>query len=199
MNIPRACLTGAVLGSMLAADGCVSAVKTAPKDDSVQAKVYRSLVAASVVDNWPPISAQAARRLIEQYGVPDAVRGDRLTWRDNGPWKRTVVRDVTPPYVQAEDLGVVEQTVAYSMSSREAADLAAFDRRLDYDPGRGELSARSDREESNYLRLNLANDIVNRRMTPEQARDLYAQILRLEAAGKSSSYLQVLHFPHPSE
>lgn len=189
MNIP---LTGVVVGTLFASSGCVSAVKT---DNSVQASVYRSLVASSVVDNWPPISAAAGRRLIEQYGVPDAVRYDRLTWRDNGPWKRTVVHDVTPPYVQAEDLGVVEQTLAYPLSSRQVADLAAFDSRLEYDSGRGELSARSDREEVNFLRLNLANDIVNRRMTPGQARELYAQILRLEAAGKESSYLRVLHFP----
>lgn len=195
MNIPRACLAGAIFGFMLVAGGCVSAVKTTDKDVSLQAEVYRSLVASSVVDNWPPISAQAARRLIEQYGVPDAVRYDRLTWRDNGPWKRTVVRDVTPPYVQAEDLGVVEQTVEYALTPRQAADLALFDGRLDYDASRGELSARSDREEVNYLRLNLANDIVKRLMTPEQARALYAQILRLEASGKSSSYLQVLNFP----
>ena len=48
MNIPRACLAGAALGTMLAADGCVSAVKTSPQDDSAQASVYRGLVAASV-------------------------------------------------------------------------------------------------------------------------------------------------------
>lgn len=195
MNIPHAWLTGAVIGPILVVVGCVPVVKTASQDSSVQAEVYRSLVATSVIDNWPPISAQAARRLIEQYGVPDAVRYDRLTWRDNGPWKRTVVRDVTPPYVQAEDLGVVEQTIKYPLSSRQVVDLAMFDRRLEYDASSGQLSARSDREEVNYLRLNLANDIVNRRMTPEQARSLYAQILRLEASGKSSSYLQVLHFP----
>ena len=70
-----------------------------------------------------------------------------------------------------------------------------FDRRLDYVASRGELSARSDREEVNHLRLNLGNDIAVRRMTPEQARILYARILQFEAAGKSSTYLEVLHFP----
>lgn len=159
-----------------------------------QGEVYRSFAASSVVDGWPSSSARAARRLIEKYGVPDAVRYDRLAWHDNGPWKRTVVRDVKPPSVPSEDLGVVEQTIEYRLTPRQVVDLASFDLRLDYDPGLGELTARSDREEVNFLRLNLANDIVNWRITPDQARDLYARILRLEASGKSSSYLRVLHF-----
>lgn len=187
-----------LIGALLAVSGCVPAVKTAAEDETsssgVQAKVYRSLMADTVVANWPPISAQAGRRLIEVYGVPDAVRSDQLVWRNNGPWKRTVVRDVTPPYVQAEDLGVVEQSIEYPLTPFQAAELAAFDRRLEYDSFRRELSARSDREEVNYLRLNLANDIVNRRMTPEQAQHLYTRTLALEAAGKTSTYMQVLHF-----
>lgn len=187
-----------LIGALLVVSGCVTAVKTASEDEAssggVQAKVYRSLMADTVVANWPPISAQAGRRMIEIYGVPDAVRSDQLVWRNNGPWKRTVVRDVTPPYVQAEDLGVVEQTVEYPMTPYQAAELAAFDRKLTYDSFRRELSARSDREEVNYLRLNLANDVLNLRMTPEQAQHLYARTLALEAAGKSSSYLEVLHF-----
>lgn len=197
MNCSRAGLMVA-LAALLPAVGCVPAVKTASEDDSpsggAQAKVYRSLVADTVVANWPPQSKLAARRLIEQYGVPDAVRSDQLVWRNNGQWKRTVVRDVTPPYVQAEDLGVVEQTIEYPLTAFQAAELAAFDRRLDYDSFRRELSARSDREEVNYLRLNLANDIVNRRMTPEQAQSAYARTLALEAAGKTSTYMQALRF-----
>lgn len=198
MNSSRAWLIAAVFGSLHAGSGCVSAVKTASEDESssggAQARVYRSLMADTVVGNWPPISAQAGRRFIERYGVPDAVRYDQLIWRNNGPWKRTVVRDVTPPYVQAEDLGVVEQTIEYPLTPWQAAELAAFDRRLGYDSFRRELSARSDREEVNYLRLNLANDIVNRRITPEQAQHLYTRTLALEAAGKTSTYMQVLHF-----
>lgn len=198
MNYSRVGLLGAVAGALLAGSGCVPAVKTASEDESsadgIQAKVYRSLMADTVVANWPPISAQAGRRMIEIYGVPDAVRSDQLVWRNNGPWKRTVVRDVTPPYVQAEDLGVVEQSIEYPLTTHQAAELAAFDRKLEYDSFRRELSARSDREEVNFLRLNLANDVVNRRATPEQAQHLYSRTLALEAAGKSSSYMQVLQF-----
>lgn len=198
MSYSRAGLIGAVAGSLLVGSGCVSSVKTPPEDESssggVQAKVYRSVMADTVVAHWPPASAQAGRRFIELYGVPDAVRSDQLVWRNIGPWKRIVVREVKPPYARGEDLGVVEQSIDYPITPYQAAELAAFDRGLSYDSFRRELSARSDREEVNYLRLNLANDIVNGRATPEQAQRLFARTLALEAAGKSSPYMQALRF-----
>ena len=89
----------------------------------------------------------------------------------------------------------MEQTIERRLSPEQVVDLALFDRQLDYDPARGELGARSDREEVNFLRLNLADDIIERRLSSEEARDLFARMLRLEAAGKSSPYLKSLRFP----
>ncbi len=174
---------------------CASVVRPEPKADSAQAFLDRGLAAQNVIERWPPLSALAARRLLGQYGAPDEVRSDSLVWKNNRPWKRTVAWSVAPLDAEAEGLGVLEQTVEYSLTSRQVSALRSFDLRLRYDWRSRELSSRSEREETNFLRLNLADDIVNRRMTPEQARRLYAQILRFEAAGKSSSYLQVLHSP----
>lgn len=161
--------------------------------DAAAAAIDRRRAAASLVGDWPAASASAARRLIGQYGAPDEVHADWLVWNGNRPWARTIVRS-SPPF--GSGAGFVEQAVEYPLTMRQAAALKAFDERLVYDRRNRELSSSSEREETNFLRLNLANDIVNGRMTPDQARELFAQILRLEAAGKSSSYLEVLHFQH---
>ena len=178
-----------VIGTALIAVG-LSAAGAEPGD-----RQARALAASVVVTDWPSASALAARRLIAQYGVPDVVQADRLSWVDNRPWKRTVVRRMAPADIEPGDHAAVFQTVEFPLTLTQASALRAFDPRLSYDHATMELGSRSEREETNFLRLNLANDIINARMTPDQARGLFAQILRLEAAGKSASYLQVLFFP----
>jgi hypothetical protein len=178
-----------MIGSALIAAG-LSASASEPGD-----RQERALLASVVVADWPSASALAARRLIAQYGVPDEVLSDRLAWIDNRPWKRTVVRRMAPADIESDDHAMILQTVEFPLTPKQITTLMAFDPRLSYDRKTLELGSRSEREETNFLRLNLANDIVNARMTPDQARGLFAQILRLEAAGKSASYLQVLFFP----
>lgn len=178
-------------------NGCLVPVKGA-RGDTADDAAGRGFLAEAVVDNWWRTSALAARRTIAQYGVPDEVRPEYLVWRARGPFKRTVVRNVTPPYVSGDELGVVEQTIRYTLEPPQLADLKKFDRRLGYERGSRELGARSDREEVNYLRLNLADDIVKRRMTPEEARRFRARALALENTGKTSPYMQGLRFtPEP--
>lgn len=172
-------------------NGCLVPVKSAQADD-VEG---RGVLAEAVVENWWPVSSLAARRTIEQYGVPDEVRPDHLIWRAKGRWKRVVVRNLTPPYVSGDELGVVEQSVRYTLQPPQVADLKKFDPRLGYERGSRELAARSDREEVNYLRLNLADDIVRRRMSPEEARRFQERALALENTGKASPYMQGLRFP----
>ena len=179
-------------------NGCLVPVKST-RGDTAEDAAGRGFLADAVVANWWPGSALAARRLIEQYGVPDEVRPEHLVWRGNGPWTRTVVRNVTPPYGPAEDLGVLEQAIAYPLTPGQVVDLRAYDLKLGYERGTRELAARSDREEVNFLRLNLADDIVNHRVAPEQAKHLHARILELENSGKSSPYMRGLRFAAQTE
>lgn len=173
--------------------GCLSPIKHASSDTATDA-AGRLLLAERVVEGWWPISASAARILIDKYGVPDEVRSGSLVWRGNGPWKRTVVRDTTEPYSDPADVGVIEQVVESPLTPEQASTLAAFDRRVGFARDAREISARSDREEVNFLRLNLADDVARLRMTPEDARASYARILRLEDSGKTSPYLSGLRF-----
>lgn len=187
-----------LLPAVLALSGsCIPAVKD-PAGDTPQAAADRSLLAEAVVSGWWPKSALSARRLLEQHGVPDEVRPEKLVWHGRGPWRRTVARNVTPPYVQAYDLGLVEHSVKLTLTPDQVRSLGAFDRRVDYKKEERELAARSEREEVNFLRMNLAHDVAKGFMTPKQARHLYERFLKLENMGKTSPYLSGLRFtPEP--
>jgi hypothetical protein len=174
-------------------NGCLRPVKSASGDTARDA-AGRKILAEAAIGGWWSASARVARLMVERYDVPDEVRSGYLVWNGNGHWRRTVVRNVTPPYGPPVELGVLEQTILCPLTPGQAVDLEAYDLKLDYDPGTRELTARSDREEVNFLRLNLADDVVNRRMLPEQAKHLHSRILELENSGKSSPYLQALRF-----
>lgn len=195
MNTRRAWRLGAVVGALLGTGGCLSGVKTSPDGDTASAAADRGLLARQVIDQWSDLSALAARRMIGEYGVPDEVHAGRLVWRDNGPWRRTVVRDVRPAMVEGDDLGIVEQTVDYALTPAQAADVAAFDKRAVFDARSGELASSADEEAHNFLRLNLIDDIVRGRLTPEQARKSFASVVSFEESGKTSPYLLGLRFP----
>jgi len=156
----------------------------------------RTELAERVSAGWADKPRLAARALMSRYGAPDEVGAHRLIWHANGPWKRTIVRNVPWPYSDAagEELGVIEQSVAYDLTPEQAAGLAAFSRRLAFDPSRMEMTSRADREELNYLRLNLADDVLRGRITAAEAQDSYARTVELEAAGKTTRYLRGLTF-----
>ena len=182
----RAGLLGVVAGLSLAAGACRSHMELAGP---------RLSQANAMIGEWSEPSKLAARAAIEEYGVPDEVHYERFIWNAKGPWRRTVVRNVRPFYVQDRDPGIVEQRIKYSLTPAQAADVAAaFGDRVRFDPQSGELSARSDREEFNYLRLNLAHDVMDGTLRPEQARDSYARTVSLAESGKSSPDLAGLRF-----
>lgn len=156
----------------------------------------RGELAERVSAGWGDKPRLAARLMMSRYGPPDEVGASRLVWHANGPWKRTIVRNLPWPYSDAagEELGVIEQSVAYDLTPEKASALAPFSRRLAFDPARMEMSSRADREEANFLRLNLADDVLCGRITAAEAQDSYARFLELEASGKTTRYLLGLTF-----
>ena len=195
MRISRVVLAAAALGALLPAAGCFSRVKNSPQADGAGAALDRRELAEATVSHWSDPSRLAARRLMEEYGVPDEVHADQLVWRNNSPWRSTVAANVRPmasddPVTQ----NIVTQTVKYAMNRKQTIDVGTFDERVAFDPRTSELTSRADREEHNYLRLNLADDVIQGRLQPEQARDSYASIVSFEKSGKTSSYLLGLRF-----
>ncbi|HXT02185.1 MAG TPA: hypothetical protein VN915_16045 [Elusimicrobiota bacterium] len=195
MRISRVVSTAAALGLLLPAAGCFSRVKTSPQADVQGEALDRREIAEATISHWSDVSRLSARRLLEEYGVPDEVHADSLVWDNNGPWRRTVVSNVRP--MTADDpvtQQVVSQTVKYNMNRGQSLDILRFDEHLGFDPVTGELSSSADREAHNYLRLNLADDVAHGRLRPDQARDSYASIVKFEQAGKTSPYLLGLRF-----
>ena len=136
----------------------------------------------------------AARRTIGEYGVPDEVHSNRLIWNDRGPWRRTIVKDVRPAFVEGDELGIIEQSADDALTPAQQANVAALGPQTSFDARDGELTSVADEEAHNFLRLNLADDVARGRMSPEQARDSYKGIVDFEASGKESPYLLGLRF-----
>lgn len=149
----------------------------------------------SIILLWPAYSYRLARRMIARYGLPVDSTEDRVVWRDIGPWKRTVVyRNPPSDGLFRKSRGRLEQSVRYEFPKDRAAALKEFDRTIEADEKEGLLTARTDDESSNLLALNLADDVLRGRRTPQDAAEFRAKTARLSDSGKSSPYLERLMF-----
>jgi hypothetical protein len=147
--------------------------------------------ARGAIAGWPERSKELAEALIQKYGLPDGVREAQLSWTRARPWAEVVV------YRDALACGRpngFEQSVAYEVPVGKWRELDALDRGVDYDPVARELVAHTDRETTNFLALNLADEVIRGRRTAAQAREFYDRTLALSSAGKSSSYMRRLLF-----
>lgn len=136
--------------------------------------------------SWPTASRIAAEGMIERYGAPDYIDAETASWNDKGSWKRTTVhRDGTD---------FLEQTVSYSVPEEKRADLEKMGMMLKVGRADGELSTMSTSEEANYLAMNLADEVIREKRTPEDAHEFYMETVKLSRAGKSSPYMQGLMF-----
>jgi hypothetical protein len=127
------------------------------------------------MQGWPEESREAAQLVIEKYGEPDEESGSLLISNAPGPWKRIVAyRDFDPHNFPAPHNDSVESFVQHAVPPGKTGQLAQFDGSVVFNRTRGELSARCHDEESNFLALNLAHDIVEGRRTVQEARDYYA-------------------------
>lgn len=149
----------------------------------------------SIILHWPTYSYRLARMMLSQYGQPVEASDHRITWLDNGPWKKTVVYR-KPPEERAltEDSGRLEQSVAYRVPHDRLGDLGRFDMDIEADTEAGRLTAISDSESENFLSLNLADEVIQGRRSPKSAKDFHRKQLSLRDAGKTSPYLEKLLF-----
>jgi hypothetical protein len=150
------------------------------------------------VARWPAPSRLAVAMITAKYGHPNAISPEEVVWLDNGPWKRTRVLRLRKPGEPRQDAGgVLQQSVRYDLTQASVVPLTRFDPRLKWDPAQRELSARSGSEETNFLALNLADEIARGVRTPQQASDFYKDTVRLSESGKSSPYMESLRFTPP--
>src|SRR5687768_9108317 len=135
--------------------------------------------AASTIASWPEISKKVANMMIEKYGQPNGVTPDMLVWKNNGPWKRTIVsRDTVPHNFPTPHPDLLEQFINYKVPVDKYDDMAAYDGSVILERTKGEMSARCDDEGANFLAINLANDVATGKRTTEQARAYYTNAIK---------------------
>lgn len=147
--------------------------------------------AETVVAQWPEGPQRAARRLLEKYGPPTEISEAHLAWRENGPWARTEVhRDEIEHNFPVRHFDSVQQSIHYRVPVEKFDDLARLDGSLLADRTSGLLASRCDREEMNFLALNLAHDVARGARGVEEARQFFGKTAVMTMTGKSTPYTE---------
>lgn len=132
-----------------------------------------------IISGWKMKPHQVARQMMAKYGPPNEVTRERLIWHHNGPWKRTeVVNEEIPHLFPKPHSDMLLQAVDYRVPPDLFDELARYDGSIIAERTKGELAARCDMEEANFLAINLANEIINGKKTVEEAREFYAEAMR---------------------
>ena len=138
--------------------------------------------------------------LISKYGTPDEVTNQVIVWRNKGPFMETkLFRTEIPHDFPMPHTDFLQQTISYKVPVGKYDELARYDGSVIAERTKGTLSARCDKEELNFLALNLAHDIVTGKRTVAEARDQYAKIAMKFKQGGTDPYLQGLQFNVSSE
>lgn len=158
------------------------------------AQVSKSSVEAMVA-SWPQKPKEMAMKLMTKYGLPNEATDSMLVWRNNGPWKRTILYKLEIPHeFPAPHTDFLQQVIDYQVPPDKFTDLAKYDGSVIVERTKGELSARCDMEELNMLALNLANDVITGKREVAGARDFYAKTAMAFKQGKAQPYTERLQF-----
>ena len=152
-----------------------------------------------IVANWPDVSSKVAQTVMDTYGPPHEATPSFLIWFNNGPWKRTMLsRDPVPHDFPVPHPDLLEQIIDYQVPPEMFDELAHYDGSVIVERTKGEMSARCDAEQANFLALNLANDIVTGERTVEEARQFYGETMKaFKEEGQSDPYLEGFVFELP--
>jgi hypothetical protein len=144
---------------------------------------------------WPQRTQRLGAQLVTKYGPPTDVAERQVTWYGNGPWKRTTLykEEVTHNFANLHK-DVLEQTVSYRVPLDKLAAITQYNGSVVVNRTRGELSSTSDGEDTNFLALNVADDIVKGGRDVEQAMSYYAQLIRAKMTQEPERDLQALQF-----
>ncbi len=73
-------------------------------------------------------------------------------------------------------------------------ELAQFDGSVTVDRTQGTIAARCDKEENNFLALNLAHDVITKKKSVEEARTAYGEMIKQAMSGNKPEYMKKLMF-----
>lgn len=133
-----------------------------------------------VIKEWDEKPRQIAETTMEKYDKPDEVVPSRLIWHhgDDAPWNRTeLFRDAVPHNFPKPHPDHLEQFIDLHIPPAEYDCVARFDGSVMLERTKGEVSARCDIEEANFLAINLTHELVTTDMTVEEARRAYGEAM----------------------
>jgi len=151
---------------------------------------------SAMLAKWPADAQTAAADMMTKYGPPQEVTESLLIWRNNGPWKYTMISNVATQHdFPGPHKDVMEQGIDYAVAPDKVDDLAMYDGSVTVDRTQGQIAARCDKEGANFLALNLANDVATGSKTVAGARDYYAKAIDgFKKTGRMDPYMERLTF-----
>lgn len=150
---------------------------------------------AKIIEEWPQESREAAQAVIKKYGEPDEATRKLLIWYQRGHWKKIVAskdfyrHDFPMPHTDS-----IQCFIDYKIPVSKFTPLAEFDGSVSVEHTAGEVSARCNDEEANFLALNLMHDIVTGAKDSQQARSYYANEVLSYRRKKPTPYMEDLRF-----
>lgn len=151
-----------------------------------------------VTRDWNATARAAAKQMFDKYGAPQEVTTNRLVWRDNRPWKSTtVINQDVPHNFPVEHNDVLVQTLAIDVPVERFSELAQFDGSVTANRTNGELTAACDREENNFVALNLASDLISGNLSVQQARQRLTELAQAVKGGQQPNYATGIRFSLP--
>ena len=192
-TLSRAVLAGVIAAGVGAVAGTVSA-QDRPAVQGQQQSVEQ------VTANWREAAKKAAKQISDKYGSPQEVTATRLIWHNNGPWKTTIIyKEEVPHNWPKKHTDVLEQVIDHKVPPGKFDELAKFDGSVIAERTKGTLAARWDKEEMNFLALNLANDVATGKRSAREARDEYEKAVKGTMKGEMHPYMQKLQFEVPRD
>lgn len=145
-------------------------------------------LAREVTAGWMDEPKKAADFMIDKYGAPDELTDHRMIWRNNGPWKMSILTNEEIPHnFPMPHHDMLLQVIDYKVPVNMFDEVAEYDGSVVVDRTKGELGARCDKEAANFLAVNLANDVATGAKSPEAARQFYAETISAMMAGNMTS------------
>lgn len=152
--------------------------------------------AAALTKGWPQASATAAQEMISKYGPPDETTSDALIWKSNiAPFKeirvhKTVYTHKFPLLHQ----NALEHVVDYKVPTDKVDNVLRFNEAIIIDKNKGQMSSFAESEAMNILALNLAHEVIEGNLTPENARVKFGKETLSYMNGNRNAYTSVLAF-----
>ena len=155
-----------------------------------------SLSADQVIAKWKATPQDVAKKMIAKYGQPHEITTNRLIWHNNGPWKYSqLVNEESAHDFPVPHKDALYQAINYKIDPGKAAQLLEYDGSLILERTKGEIGARCDKEDANFLAINLADDIATGRRSVQDARKFYADsMMAFMKQNQKNEYLQGFRF-----